>query len=472
MSGIRSLLSRLVQLTISPPVQSSRRRKPYRFQPMLELLGDRLTPAFLMWTGESSTDATDARNWWEGASEATSPPTTGDTLYFGSTALPNQQWRANNCDGLTGSFAGVWVLSSYTGTVTFGGSLSAGTFDLEGGAVSQPTTSTDLTVTSTFTWTGGTLNSSANLANVNISGGTATLAPVGGGSVSLGSNLVLVNGATATLSAGTIDITNDGEEIDVGANCGVNVDPGSGLTTTLTSLVSTHIRVRANASWTMNSGTFLAAGEMTNSGTVTLKPDTTVFFPGVANNNYAYFQDGGATYLYGSQSSNGVFTAPGKKVLISGGMLDTIFDDGQSGYNPQANIASDLVITGGDIYINYVPGVAHTVYGQLYVAGNVTWTGGTFHPFVEGNVNAGISPTYSDFWTISGSLSIGGTAALDPTSVVAGLPAAATSGNQWGIIMASNGITALAGTPSYDTNLWGIVPVQGGNTTTWKLEAL
>ena len=50
-------------------------------------------------------------------------------------------------------------------------------------------------MTGTFWWTAGTINSTANLANVSITGeATAPIAPVGGGTVNLGSNLNLMMG--------------------------------------------------------------------------------------------------------------------------------------------------------------------------------------------------------------------------------------------------------------------------------------
>jgi hypothetical protein len=374
---------------------------------------------------------------WGGTLSLNATLTTNDLEVSGSTVVANGSITAGSA-----TVGG--------GTLSLNAPLTSSNLELDAGTIDQPTSGADVTVTGNFTWTGGTFNSTSNLANVNISGNTATatFAPTNGGTVNLGSNINLSNGATATMSVGTINITNDSEEIDVGANCGMTVDPGSGLIAALTSPFNTRIQVEANGSWTVNRGTFSAAGMFTNDGgTFTLKSQTSAIFPGLANNSHAYVQNDGATYLYGSQGSAGLITGPKHDVRIRGGMLDAIFDDGQSGYPATANILTDaLFIEGGDIYINYVPGVLHTVYGELFVTGKVDWVGGTYHPFVEGNVNAGNSTGYSDFWSIGGTLFVGQNAALDPTSVVGGLPASATSGYQWTILFAGDGINAAAGT--------------------------
>src|SRR5262249_10642145 len=94
-------------------------------------------------------------------------------------------------------------------------------FLMESGAISQtlPNTSltTDLTVLGSFIWPGGTLNSSANNANVNIEGG-GSITPPSGGDLFLGSTLVFGSSdgteKTTTIGGeGNIDVTGPGDYV-------------------------------------------------------------------------------------------------------------------------------------------------------------------------------------------------------------------------------------------------------------------
>src|SRR4029079_14621293 len=105
---------------------------------------------------------------------------------------------------------------------------STNMFGMSGGILDQPS-GADLTVTGTFWWTAGKLNSTANLANVTITGeyATATIAPANGVTVNLGSNLSLMNGAFATMKEGTVEVNKSGIAFTTNGGSSFNIDPGA-----------------------------------------------------------------------------------------------------------------------------------------------------------------------------------------------------------------------------------------------------
>lgn len=127
----------------------------------------------------------------------------------------------------------VGLLGVQVGTLALGAPTLANVFALSGGAIAQAA-SADLTVNgarsewsgTAFTWTGGTLNSSANLATVTLDGATGTIAPAGGGTVNLGSSLTLLGGAAVTVKEGTIHVTSDDVEFNVNSSS-LLIDPGN-----------------------------------------------------------------------------------------------------------------------------------------------------------------------------------------------------------------------------------------------------
>jgi hypothetical protein len=94
--------------------------------------------------------------------------------------------------------------------------IQVGTLNLSAGsagAIAQPGQTgagSDITVTNTFNWTGGTLNSSANLATLHLQDATATITP-NGSTLATGDNLSLEDistGSNGTVTAGTINLNN------------------------------------------------------------------------------------------------------------------------------------------------------------------------------------------------------------------------------------------------------------------------
>ncbi len=369
----KSFLTRLIGLTIAPPVKTSvRARHANRFRPMLEAFEDRTVPAagIYTWIGSVSTDATDLSNW--SISGASSAPGSTANLIFGSSAQ-------RNCVGLvsTGtSFAVVTLADNFAYTASLGEDLTFGNFTLAGGAISQPDANSDLTVTGAFNWTGGTLNSSEYLSTFTITGETATglFAPASAGTVWLGSNFSLEDGAVATMEEGTIELNKDGIELCTATRASLNFDPESGsaifgVTRYLDGSIG------SGTTWTISAGASVPfKGMITNNGTLAILPGSTITIAGKPTIAVAYGQGVGASiFLHGSST---LATAADKKVVLAGGKLATVYNSDVSSAN--ATVKTDqFEVAGTDIYINYQGSNVH--FGELLVDGDVLWTGGTFH---------------------------------------------------------------------------------------------
>jgi hypothetical protein len=386
--------------------------------------------------------------------------------------------------GETVSLAGGGTLNDgeiHAGTLSLGAAVTAGVFNLSGGEVDQPNAGADLTVQGggpgwsgdSFTWTGGTLNNTTNLANVTITGSTTTgaIAPTNGGTVNLGSNFTLSSGARATMAAGTIDLTNSDLTFDVLASCSFNVDPRPGLSAVIASTFSTNFQVRTGAAWTLLSGDWTFQGDVRNAGTFTLGAGTLAAIEGTNNpndpdNRYSYLQSAGATSFYGSST---LLTNEGKGVKITAGILATKeASTDRSDHDSSALIATDeLLVTGGDIYIGY--GFSHLFFGTLSVSGDVLWIGGPYHPCVRSYANGSVGD--SDLWDVGGQFELGNNFTPTITPIVADAEGAVVDRAESGIyyVIIKSGAASFPppeGAPAYDTDLWNLITVNdpGDNT--------
>jgi hypothetical protein len=448
----------------------ARPRCELNFRPRVEFMEPREVPATLRWTDALSTGLSqDAGNWQVEDSPgswvtAMRPPARGDDLRFdGATSNASCALSGFNAPESLADFNSISLVNNYSGTVTLASDgsagLSANTFTLTSGAISQPAANTELTVLSDFSWTGGTLNSSTFLSTVTLSGATATFAPASGGTVYCGSIISLKNGAVGTLKEGTVELQNNASEFIVHESSGLFVDPGEDKTGRLEwspgVLFGKSLRVSQDAWLTLLSGSYISNNAVNNFGVVTLMSDTLLFAAGPQPNTNAYTQTGGATLLYGGSTIQSLGW-----VEIKGGLLSTV---GGSSGNSSATIASLFRFTGGDIYIDGGSDVHH--YGTLTVTGNMEWTGGTFHPFVEGE------HVQSDVLAIDGMLLIGGpncTAALAPAALDGeGNPIMPSANKTWTILTATGGITAFV--PAYNTSIWTLTPVGEPQVRRWDL---
>jgi hypothetical protein len=451
-----------------------------------------------LWTDAlGNQDAANPRNWlnYDTLQPVPMPPVTGDDLYFdGNYFLANPALNPN-CQGLHAMpgygpdrFNYVQMINGYSGTVTIGddasGGLSINNLNLTSGTIAQPDPGlTDLTVLTSFDWTGGTLNSSSNLANLNISGSTttATIAPANAGTINLGDNINLLNGAVATMNAGTINVTNDNVEWDIGdpsnSWCVLNMAPGDGKNVVITGTTTNNgiMKIGKNDSVNVLSGTWTYQGRIENAGgTFTLQTGSTATVTKGANAPQ-YYQGSGSSFLYsGSTLQLGMFGM----VIFAGGTLQTvnagtgtdaaIIRPGQGGF---------FNFDAGDIYINSSPSDpgSHSEVGTLEIDGSVQWTGGTYHPRVPAE-HDGWS---ADLWYATGTFSISKLLPTSPGPVLAPIAlddednvVPPPSGSSWLVIQADQGITIQNNNPnlpSVDANNW--LAFLDGNPTTRLLVA-
>ena len=386
---------------------------------------------------------------------------------------------SGNCTippGMT--LAGLHLSAGYSGTVTLAGDLSVGNLELAaaGGILDQPAPGSTLTVTQSLNWTAGTLNSTANLANVVLNGATATIAPAGAGTVNCGSNVSLMGGANATFSPGEVHFTNPGT-LAVGQNCAANVvtfyNPDKvKFSGNIQQVDVTNARLGVSGPGTWDAG----CGLYNSGGSVFLNSSVTVQLQGIIQANgprvASYYQDGTATLAIGSGSTlavvNPAMVASGTlETLYNANLADTLTD--QSG-----TIQGDLQVLGGTVQIcvNLDPmGAKH--YGRLYATGAVTMRGGTYIPVIDGTT-AG----RSDRWVSGGNFSVdpnmGDTATLSPSDPAAG---ATVANSVWKIIRSNTGTYSgtfattnlqYTGGPlarSFTLNIGGTPPVEVNLTT-------
>ena len=507
-SALIRLARRIFRVPVTQPIS-----KP-AFKPTLEALDLRAMPALFTWTDATGDNQySDPYNWGDTAG-VLSIPGPGDDILFpnfagangpggqsgGATGASGPSGGSADCYGMQsssgGPFNSITLTAGYTGTVTVTGPVQTDALYLNNGTIDQPAGSgSDMTVLggattndytwwlnpgwnggSDFYWTGGTLNSTSNLANINISGSStiATIAPANAGTVTTGDTINLNDGAVATMLAGTLSQANGGN-LNINANSGFIVAPGPGkisYSEDLEFYEGNYTNIAANAWLTVESGTFATRPIMVSGGVFTLWGDTTARVKGEIKGtaDASYMQTAGATYLTGGSTLWVHNTA-----LFTGGQLSTLTTTGTDGLtstmSSTATIKGNLTNTGADVTIGDEDGTFEGhVYGMLLVFGNVNWTGGTYRPVLNGDFNNG----HADTWFASGTFTIGGTATIAPVAIDGeGNPIQfppLESGWKWLVIMSLGGITANNNSPAI-TGPWVIVPSASKPPLLWYLQS-
>jgi len=382
-------------------------------------------------------------------------PASSDDVYF-DVAMTTSCTNAGA--GLT-TLQSLHIRNAYNQTLTMANALSIGTLEMspgDGGKIDQPSSGLDLTVTASLNWTSGTINSTDNLANLSVSGATATIAPASAGTVNSGDNLTFVNSAVGTLNAGTITFTNDGFDMNVDANCGLIVDPGA----------DKESNIQLSPGLTQGGKVTIASGgyarvltgvwhatttSVVNSGEFTLMPSTTAWFtaPEVGAPP-DYEQQAGLTQIYKGALLKGTGSIG---IELNGGTLSYMLNQGTGAATIEAT--NGFWFNGGFITsaANSLDG--NPLFGELHVVGNVTWRNGTYSPHVSSE-----NSIRSDVWTITGTLTLpnGNTAALAPAAIDdENNPVMPPSGRTWQLTRAAGGI--LGNFPTYDPAVWFILQV-------------
>jgi hypothetical protein len=394
------------------------KRPGFAFRPQCERLEAREVPAAYYWLG-----TVPGGNWSTVGNWTLDPvnKTPAQTIPFGFNDDVYFDGDVSNISVNGGSMSGyksLHLVNGYSGSVGIGG-MSVQTFELDSAdaTLDQIISTATLMVSSNFIWKDGTLNSTTNLATVEISGSTATalFAPNGAGTVYCGSNLTLSNGAHAEFQPGEIQFSNN-PKITVGDNCSADVLPVTINSTVKYVGVKQINVVGTNALFSVGGpGTFDATGiPIYNSGgTVSIHGMATVKLGGQVTVNgqpvvASYYQDGTLPYLQletgvDLQVTNPAWMMTGKTLtLYNSALPDNVAAQ-------TAKITGDFDQTGGTVIICNPVGAWH--YGTFLVTGKVDIFGGEYKPKI-----AGVTSGKNDIWESGGNftLAMNNTATLTP----------------------------------------------------------
>ncbi len=461
------------------------------------MLEARDVPAAFYWNPLAGSDllASTATNWVDGSGiRAMTAPGAADDLYFTGVEIPVTSTESlifgaesfvvppgspppppppppviaqANCyitssdpnESIVRTYNGVHVMAGYTGTVDFKVSTFVGNLELRGGNIAQNDAfyasagGGHLAVTVHFDWTAGILNSSSTAGWVHLVGATGIIDPGDGNTVGLGSTLSLEKntsdlGADVTLGDGTIQGIGL-PDIFVGEFCKLQ-RPAANLWLKLNQIGKVEMNGGEITLHCVESDSYL----LINGGKVILKAngtgpalntDTVIFKGRIGAQGPSVKIDGGTLELqcgvtlkanFGFEMANGALVT--RPTTIAGG-------------NNISLIRADAKISGGDISIGK-PVEGNPVYATLTVDGDVTWTGGTYRPYINSTSNTFEATTWkasSTFYTTNG-------ATITPDVQGAGNPL----GKTW-IVIEANKIQGT-GDPSAGIN-WTVT--KEGNPT-------
>jgi hypothetical protein len=390
------------------------------------------------WTGLIDGDFDKAGNWapiMVGEGDPPGPiPGAEDHVVFAPYPDPLNPFEppeARPCGNMhppgAAAYASVTLMASYDSVVTVATGFSTRGFFLYGGTIDQPSSGTDITViggpaNDDFIWTGGTLNSTSHLATLTVTGSSTTgrIAPAGGGTVNLGSNLTLTNSAAVTTKEGTINLTTEGGLLNITSNAVMNVAPeNTNLFTLLIAGGESQINVTTGGSLTFESGDTTSHFPLyNNDGTVTIFPTAFAWFlNGVQGDagGRSYVQSSGTTRIYGKgvSGANARLNAQ-NGMLMSGGTLDIETQMSGVPLGEAAIVIPDgksMTISGGQVIWRGGDAAYHN-FGVLRINGDVNWTGGVYRPHVSAE-----NQEWADLWWVQGTFTVGGTAVVNAKAV-------------------------------------------------------
>lgn len=368
----------------------------------LESLDARVLPATYFWLGTVDTDAINPANWSMTGGPSNVIPGDGDTIIFAQHGTgeggpvgegpPPSPPPVVDCDGLvltSGSFEAMHIQGGYTGTVTFGSALTVGTYSQANGAIAQPQSGYELTVLDTFTWIGGTLNSTSTLSTVRIRGAVGTVDPGVGNTITTGSMLSMESrsvsgnpqGSSTTFLPGTVDFTNSSTiYVDVHSSALANSTAGNVLFTSAAPPPTANI-----------DGTWAVSGGKKNTHPVGLVVSGTVK---VEQGSTLDVNSGAAFTSVETNGTGKVVIENGSTLKVSnnvwiktGGVLNTTVLANQADQRATpAVIEGKLDVSGGSVTLG--SGSNPHVWSKLHVKGNGTWDGGTINITIDNNAGA------------------------------------------------------------------------------------
>lgn len=381
----------------------------------LQTLESREVPANLYWLGYSS-DFTDPANWGGAI------PSSADHLYFtgptspppsppppGMPPPPPVPPSGSNTSttfvkgpinppipyaptSLPDNYAGVHILNNYSGTLTIPFNISFGAYEQTSGNTYTP--GTDVTVTSTFSWTGGNVNTSSTAGEYRIQGVPLGTVNPNGGTVSSGSTMRIepnptsLIGSVVTFLAGTIDWLG-GEGIIVDRFSIADIKPAPGAVVTFDAKTSgKEIQILENGTATIHAldrpsgNTQLAQFDGVNysventGGTFKVHDRTNAKLTG----GVAYLGVGGQPAFVAVKQTSGltqleaaskITTNADSGVLFEGGTFEVLNIDNVNLVQPEA-VIDGAVLFGGTATLT----MSGTKYGVLSISKYMKWSGG------------------------------------------------------------------------------------------------
>lgn len=453
---------------------------PRGFRPALETLEAREVPAAFTWTGAVSTDATVAANW-SSLEEPGGLPGEDDHLYFDATVSigipgspPSPGGTSVNCDNLQSlgsGFAGVHIGATYTGTVTTGEALTFGVFDLANGAISQSASAYDLSVTGTFNWTGGTLNSTPSAAAVYLNGGGTITLPGGTNTLTTGSTLSFGSSSgeklTTISGGGDLLLNGTGDGIFVNADAKVNtvVQVGSPNAVKGVNNATKVLTLSGGAYWgyTGQGSATLGLRVTNSSGIFYLRDQASVAIKGEQNDvdfalSWGYSQGNVNANDPSLQITNGCVldVSATKGTSILSGRVQLVGNSALTAQQQVATIKGKFEFRGGTIGFHQTPTqIGDTlVWGHFKVEGDVLWAGGVFQPGLDCR-QPGPGLKLANKWIITGTLTLDKTNPDKPTiaPVPQFLPQGQQIAGQYSLIEAAQ---IVGGAPAYPAD-WTLV---------------
>jgi hypothetical protein len=444
------------------------------FRPALEQFEAREVPASLAWTDLTGSGRFGiASNWRDlsTGSPATAAPAQGDNLTFDGaiTSANLNDLRGFGLSESVADFGAVQFINGYSGTVTVNpdssAGLSVGSLALGTGALSQPNEYCDLSVLGTFTWTGGTLNSSPSTATVNVYGGGSIVLPGEGNTLTTGSTLSFVNWnpggpeVTTTISGAGNLLLNGTSEDAIFVRAGAKVDRVGQYSSggALGGLDN------QNKKLTLDQGEFGYYGVGTetvklrvvnNGGLFKLRDQVHIILTeGAAGEGYVNENNANSRL----HITNGCTLEATKGVKIRGGSVYLIMNEALPAVDQVATIKGALSFLGGDIVFSIPLSIDNQiVYGTFKVQGDVVWAGGTYRPSVDCTVVG-----KANLWKVTGDLVV----TLESTAQIAPIPQRLPQGQQpngtWDVVIVDGAIQ-----PQVDPTLapgWQLITESNAN---------
>ena len=461
-----------------------------------EALEAREVPASLVWTNATGDGMFwNSANWLNlstGGSAAVGP-SGGDDLYFDGDV------SSANCNGIawasmrlpTPTYSGGFVtatvtasdynsvnlIDGYAGTVAATGGFNTRVLVVESGAIAQMYGSaSEVLVSHTFLWTGGTLggshanpddpNFAASNSTIRLLGGsTSVIDPGAGNAVAAGSTLTFdtANGlaSTAVFRGGTVRFVG-GAGVVVDSLSTVTAETGA-ATVTFTDTpqpgaAAKMIRVKAGGKVYVrgtggeNGGTFETAIPVMNYGLFQVERGATAVVKGAVpvgtpETHPSFYQDtdGAAIRI---ENGSRLVTEKGLS-LIKGTLATLAAADPPQGSGQSAAVGGKVSLAGGHVFI--CEGTAPHVFGTL-VFENDVWLGAvTLHVTVDGRPPGTGDAGKSDLFDFRGGL-LDGLAQPVVKVATVNVPSGGLNKNQmWEFVKATQPIAAVKPTVVSET---------------------